>query len=76
MADVLGFRNLIWLGRRYMRPKILFYLEALFYYFVQISLVMVYDSNKIKRMRFFTNALRDGLRGVFDNEKPKLLLYK
>ena len=59
-----------------MRPKILFYLEALFYYFVQISLVMVYDSNKIKRMRFFTNALRDGLRGVFDNEKPKLLLYK
>lgn len=70
-----GFRNLVWLGRRYIRPRALFYMEAFFYYFVQILLVIRYDGKKLKRIRFYTNALKDGLQGIFDNEKPKRLLY-
>jgi rhamnopyranosyl-N-acetylglucosaminyl-diphospho-decaprenol beta-1,3/1,4-galactofuranosyltransferase len=70
-----GFRNLAWLGKRYIRSKYAFYIELFFYWLVQIILILMYDKKKLKRIRFYTNALGDGLKGVFDNKKPRRILY-
>ncbi|MBN2323423.1 MAG: glycosyltransferase [Spirochaetes bacterium] len=70
-----GFRNLAWIGKRYIRSRFALYMELFFYWLVQIILILLYDKKKLKRFRFYTNALRDGLKGVFDNEKPKRILY-
>jgi GT2 family glycosyltransferase len=37
--------------------------------------IILFDNNKVKRMVFVFNAFFDGVRGVFDNEKPKKILY-
>jgi len=36
---------------------------------------MLFDDYKIKRVIFMTEAYLDGLRGIFNNEKPKVLLF-
>jgi len=38
--------------------------------------IILFDDNKLKRIKFIINAYLDGLQGKFDNKKPKLLLYK
>lgn len=36
--------------------------------------VMLHDDHKLKRIRFYTAAYWDGWFGVFDNEKPRIIL--
>ncbi len=37
--------------------------------------IVLFDDNKLKRLRFAWGAYKDGLRDVFDNEKPRRILY-
>jgi len=70
-----GTRNLIWLGRRYTTNKMLFYGRMFRNYIMSIAGILLFDDHKIKRIKFLTNSYLDGLRGNFDNEKPKEILY-
>ncbi|SNR60895.1 glycosyltransferase family 2 protein [Desulfurobacterium atlanticum] len=69
-------RNLTWLGKKYGTSKIHFYYGLVKNYLRKIIGIILFDDNKFKRIKFFTNAYLDGLKGHFDNEKPKKLLYK
>jgi len=71
-----GRRNLIWLGRKYSTDKFNFYLMGLKDYIRTILGIIIYDDHKLKRIEFITNAYLDGLIGIFDNKKPKKILYK
>lgn len=68
-------RNLVWLGKEYSTSKINFYLGTINSFLRFLSGVLRFDDNKIKRIIFIFNAYIDGLRGNFDNEKPKKILY-
>ena len=70
-----GRRNLVWLGRKYSENKILFYFQIIKILPKQLLGIILYDDNKYKRIKFVLNAFFDGIRGVFDNEKPKKILY-
>jgi GT2 family glycosyltransferase len=68
-------RNLVWLGKTYSTNKMNFYLGTLQSILRLISGVLRFDDNKIKRISMLIAAYIDGLRGNFDNEKPKKILY-
>ena len=70
-----SFRNLIWLGKRYIKPRLRFHIEALFYYLIHVFLILLFDDRKMRRIRFYTSSFQDGLNGIFDNEKPEKILY-
>ena len=69
-----GTRNLVWL-RKVNRNWIEFYTKLIKNYFRSILAILLFDDNKLKRIRFLTEAYRDGIKGNFDNLKPKGLLY-
>ena len=71
-----GRRNLIWLGKRYSIDKFNFYLTGLGIYLRTVIGIIIYDNHKLRRIKFITNAYLDGLTGIFDNKKPKKILYK
>jgi GT2 family glycosyltransferase len=71
-----GIRNLVWLGKRYSKSKVLFYFQMFKTLLRQILGIILFDDNKFKRIKFIINAYLDGLQGKFDNKKPKILLYK
>ena len=68
-------RNLIWLGRKYSQNKISLYTTVIKNYIMTIMGIILFDDNKIKRIRFYTNAYKDGINSNFDNNKPKQILY-
>jgi len=69
-----GIRNLIYLKRTQAS-----FMVALFSAFIIIPRfilgIILFDDNKLKRIRFVLNAFWDGIRGVFDNGKPRKILY-
>ncbi|HOL90296.1 MAG TPA: hypothetical protein PK130_00845 [Candidatus Pacearchaeota archaeon] len=69
-------RNLIWLGRKYSTNKFNFYFEILKNILKSLVGILIYDDNKFQRIKFIVSVYLDGLRGNFDNEKPKRILYK
>lgn len=69
-----GTRNTIWL-RRIQVSRIEFYIRLFKNYFRSLIAILLFDDKKFKRIRFLTEAYRDGLKGNFDNIKPKGLLY-
>ncbi len=71
-----GMRNLVWLGKKYSTNKVNFYLGLYKNLIKSMIGVLVYDDKKIKRINFIVNSYIDGLKGIFDNEKPKRILYK
>ena len=71
-----GRRNLIWLGKKYSINKFNFYCIGFWTYLHSIVGIIVYDDYKLKRIKLITNAYLDGLNNVFDNKKPKNILYK
>jgi len=74
-----GRRNLIWIGKKYSTNKFNFYFELLKDILQSIKSMignLIYDDNKFRRIKFEINIYLDGLRGNFDNEKPKRILYK
>lgn len=70
-----GIRNLTYLGRKYSTNKIRFIHGLLKRYVLSIGAIILFDDHKLRRILFVTSAYIDGLRGVFDNEKPKKILY-
>jgi len=71
-----SMRNLVWLGKQYSTNKINFYLGLGKNFIKSIIGVLVYDDKKLKRIHFIVNSYIDGLKGIFDNEKPKRILYR
>ena len=71
-----GRRNLIWLGKKYSINKFNFYCIGFWTYLHSIVGIIVYDDYKLKRIKLITNAYLDALNNVFDNKKPKKILYK
>lgn len=68
-------RNLIWIGRQYSQNKPSLYLAIIKNYLLTLIGIIVFDDNKIKRIKFYTNAYLDGFKSNFDNKKPKQILY-
>jgi hypothetical protein len=67
-------RNLTWTTKTHF-PKWLFY-RLLFTVFIKdIIAIILFDNEKFIRIKFISNAYIDGFRGIFDNNKPKKLLY-
>ena len=44
-------------------------------FLTSIAGVMLYDDNKVRRIMLISSAYIDGLRGNFDNDRPKRILY-
>ena len=68
-------RNLVWLGTKYSTNKIKFYLNLCGNFLKLVIGVLIYDDCKSRRIYSIANAYIDGLRGNFDNGKPKRVLY-
>ncbi|HXF08264.1 MAG TPA: glycosyltransferase family 2 protein [Candidatus Acidoferrales bacterium] len=68
-----GLRNRIWL-----KSENASFIDSFLYSVRWFSRkcvgILLYDDHKYIRMRFFWNAIYDGLSGNFDNDKPKRLL--
>ncbi len=71
----LDTRNLIWTTKTH-APKWLFYRLLFTIYIKEIFLIVLLDNEKVKRIKFISNAYIDGFRGIFDNNKPKKLINK
>ena len=74
-----GIRNSIWLKREPwtdLKPLHKLRLTGSFIKTLSSQLlhVILHDDHKIKRLKFYTAAYLDGWFGVFDNEKPRLIL--
>jgi len=70
-----GRRNLVWLGKKYSTNKLNFYFGILKTLIRSVIGVILFDNNKLRRIKLIVNAYIDGLKGNFDNEKPKRILY-
>lgn len=68
-----GLRNSIFLAIKYGKGFKRYFLIAKLY-FELIKDIILYDDNKYKRVVFATSSVWDGLRGVFDNDKPTQIL--
>ncbi len=68
-------RNLIWLGRKYSTNKLSLYMTILKNYLMTLMGIILFDDHKIRRIKFYTNAYYDGFKSIFDNNKPKEILY-
>ena len=69
-------RNLVWLGKQHSENKVLFYFQMIRAMVKNILGIILFDDNKYRRLRFVLSAYADGLKGKFDNEKPKRILYQ
>jgi hypothetical protein len=38
--------------------------------------ILLFDDHKIKRIKFYTNAYKDGFKSIFENNKAKEILYE
>lgn len=69
-----GYRNLAWLiGQKAVPTR----MSTLLKWHARLIIgVILYDDNKLSRLRFWNSALIDGLTGRFDNEKPRRWMPK
>jgi len=68
-----GLRNSIFIALKYGKGfKRYFLIFKL--YLELIKDIILYDDNKYIRLVFATNSVLDGLKGIFDNEKPTKIL--
>lgn len=68
-----GLRNSIYIARKYSTNKFIL-LNILKLYFVLVKDIILYDDNKLLRLKFASNSTWDGVRGFFDNSKAKKIL--
>lgn len=71
-----SMRNRVWLGKQYSQNKLLFYIQMIKSLVRPIFGIIIYDDHKYKRIKFLLSAYFDGLKGKFDNRKPKRILYE
>jgi rhamnopyranosyl-N-acetylglucosaminyl-diphospho-decaprenol beta-1,3/1,4-galactofuranosyltransferase len=65
-------RNLLWIKRRHCGDGIASLFAARQYLRLAVG-ILVFDSNRFKRLRFYWSAIGDAWNDVFDNEKPRRL---
>jgi len=70
-----AFRNIIYLGKLYSTNKLKFIIDASKLLSRLIVRTILFEDYKLRRLLFFLSAYIDGFRGVFDNAKPKKILY-
>jgi GT2 family glycosyltransferase len=70
-----GIRNLTWLGKQYSENKLLFYFQMIKSMIRPVVGIILFDDYKLKRIKLILNAYIAGLKGDFDNNKPKKILY-
>jgi len=70
-----GIRNLTWLGKQYSENKLLFYFQMIKSMVRPVVGIILFDDYKLKRIKLILNAYIAGLKGDFDNNKPKKILY-
>lgn len=70
-----GTRNLAYIGRNYSKNKLRFYMLLFKNLILSLAANMLLRDNKYRRIKFTICSYLDGIRGVFDNEKPKRILY-
>ncbi|MCX7698122.1 MAG: glycosyltransferase family 2 protein [Candidatus Goldbacteria bacterium] len=68
-----GIRNLVYLKYRYCNFRVKIYI--IFWILRKILGIIFYDDHKLRRILFYCNAYFDGVKGIFDNKKPKKILY-
>lgn len=71
-----GERNLVWLCKKYSENKSNFYINLLKRYIFTQVCILLFEDHKINRTIFYISSIFDGLKGVFDNDKPRTILYK
>ena len=69
-------RNTIWILKRNRKPILYFWIVLIIAWFFNNFLILLFDDNKYKRLIFLTSAYKDGLKGNFDNKKPRKILYE
>ena len=68
-----GIRNSIFIARKHTTTYKV-YITILLSYLCLIKDIVLFDDHKMTRIIFATSSYIDGLRGIFDNEKPKKIL--
>jgi rhamnopyranosyl-N-acetylglucosaminyl-diphospho-decaprenol beta-1,3/1,4-galactofuranosyltransferase len=68
-------RNLVWLKKKYSRYRMKFYFGLSVHLVGEIVATLLYQDHKFKRTKFLIYRSVDGLRGNFDNQKPRRILY-
>jgi rhamnopyranosyl-N-acetylglucosaminyl-diphospho-decaprenol beta-1,3/1,4-galactofuranosyltransferase len=74
--NYFGRRNLVWLGKKYARNKVVFYLSILRMYLKDFLEIVLFNDHKLGRTHCLIESYRDGLKGSFNNFKPKKILYR
>ena len=69
-----GLRNLIYIRKTEFGLATAI-ISSIFIFSRQLAGIILFDDNKLKRIKFVLSAFCDGMKGVFDNEKPKKILY-
>lgn len=69
-------RNAVWVNKNYSLNIAYFYILMIIDYLKRVTGILLFDNNKIKRINFLTRSYLDGFKGIFDNDKPKRILYK
>ena len=70
--NYFSLRNLLWIRRKHAGSAVAV-MFALRQYARHSLGIMLFDSHRLIRLRFYWNAITDAWRGVFDNEKPRRL---
>jgi GT2 family glycosyltransferase len=68
-------RNIVYLRRLYPANKFKSIVKELILLCGRMARAILFEDYKLKMLHFYVSAFVDGLRGVFDNEKPKKILY-
>lgn len=69
-------RNMTWLANKYNIKRVYFWIGLIKEWIKSlIGVILLDDDKKLRRMYFFSYAYLDGLKGNFDNKKPKKILY-
>jgi GT2 family glycosyltransferase len=67
-----GLRNLLWIRRQNCGNELAAKFAARRYLRLCVGILM-FDSHRLIRLRFYWNAISDGWYGIFDNDKPRRL---
>jgi rhamnopyranosyl-N-acetylglucosaminyl-diphospho-decaprenol beta-1,3/1,4-galactofuranosyltransferase len=70
-----GRRNLIWMGKKYTKSKVVFYLSIFRIYLKAFLEILLFSDHKFNRTYCLLESCRDGFKGNFNNFKPKCILY-
>lgn len=71
-----GVRNHVYLANQIKKNTLIFWCGLTISFLKKIMKIVLVDDHKYKRCKFYFNAYIDGLKGEFDNSKPREILYE